>query len=71
MNEPYAMVSWNLAACARHYHVTIREIAKHMGITLKRVREIRDSAEIRAITAWDCVQAIKEIAQAKTGKGGA
>jgi len=58
------MVAWSLAACARIHGVTIRQIAKHMGITLKRVREVRDAKEVRAITAWNFVQEIKEIARA-------
>ena len=67
MNRPIEQandqIAWSLAACARIHKVTIREIARHMGITLKRVREIRDSKTVRAITAWDCVQAIKELAE--------
>ena len=59
------MVAWSLAACARIHGVTIRQIARHMGITLKRVHEVRDSKSVRAITAWNFVQEIKEIAMSK------
>jgi len=57
------MVRWSLAACSRRYGVTIRQIARHMGITMKRVREVRNSPEVREITAWEFVHAIKEIAE--------
>jgi hypothetical protein len=61
-SEP-KMVAWSLASCARIHGVTIRQIARHMGITLKRVREVRAAAEVRELTAWEFVQAIKSIAR--------
>lgn len=45
----------------RIHGVTIRQIAARMGITLKRVREVRDSKTVPAITAWNFVQEIKAI----------
>ena len=65
MNQDCKMVAWSLAACCRIHKVKIREIARHMGITLKRVREVRDAQEVAELTAWEFVQAIKAIAKAR------
>jgi hypothetical protein len=66
-NTTAATVKWSLVACCRIHKVTIREIAKHMGITLKRVREVRDSREVLEFTAWEFVTSIRQIAKAKGG----
>ena len=55
------MVTWSLAACARAHKVTILEIAQQMGITLKRVREVRAMKDVPEITAWNFVVEITEI----------
>jgi hypothetical protein len=61
-------VAWSLKDCARMHGVTIREIAQRMGITLKRVREVRAARTVPAITAWNFVTEIKAIAAAKRGE---
>ena len=46
--------------------VTIRRIAKHMGITLKRVRYVREHG-IAGISCTDWMQAIRELAPQTDG----
>jgi hypothetical protein len=65
MNTSSQTVAWSLKDCARIHKVTIREIASKMGITIKRVREIRNSATVPQITAWNFVQEIKAIAASR------
>lgn len=67
MNTHNSQIAWSLKVCARQHGVTIREIAKGMGITLKRVREVRNAATVAEITAWCFVVEIKRIASAKRG----
>ena len=67
-NPPH--VAWSLAACARIHYVTIRQIARGMGLPLKRVREVRDAKNVPEITAWNFVQEIKAIAARAQRLGG-
>ncbi len=65
MNEPAELIAWDLAACLRQHRVTIREIARHMKITLKRVREVRAMKLVKPITAWNFTVEIKDCAKLK------
>ncbi len=47
----------------RTNHVTIRQIADHMQITIKRVRKVRNYGVSSAASIRDWNQAIAEIAQ--------
>ncbi len=65
MNETTDLIAWDLAACLRQHRVTIREIARHMKITLKRVREVRAQKLVKPITAWNFAVEIKNCAALK------
>ena len=56
-------VKWSLIACMRIHGVTIRQLAKGMNVTMKRVREVRAMSEVIEFTAYEYVLGCKAAAK--------
>lgn len=55
---PDAMTGREIASLMRRHRVTIRELKKRTGITLKRIRQIRDEGLNGREICRDWIQAI-------------
>lgn len=66
--DPNQMIRWSLPRIMRKHRVTIREVAKNMGITMKRVRYYRALDVAREINVWEFTEACKSVAFAKYGR---
>lgn len=60
-------VSVDITAAMRRNHVTIKELAQSMQVTMKRVRFIRSQEVLRYIDAWDYLEAIEKLGAKRAG----
>lgn len=58
-NATQAPIAFDLKRAMRRHHVTIRELARRMQITHKRVRQVRAAAAVPFITALDFQEAVE------------
>lgn len=56
-------IIYNLARAMRANRVTIRQLAQRMGVTQKRVREVRAMRAVPYLVALDYQQAIEGVAR--------
>lgn len=52
------LVAFDLTSLMRRHGVTIRELARRMGVTMARVREVRDAKRVHYLTRCDFHEAI-------------